>query len=47
MRVIDSYNINKNWVIVNCAKEQYLIVKEEINNSFFNDKEFNSNPILE
>ena len=46
MRVIDSYNINKNWVKVNCSKEQYLIVKEEINNSFFNDKEFNSNPIL-
>lgn len=45
MRVIDSYNINKNWVKVNCSKEQYLIVKEEINNSFFNDKEFNSNPI--
>jgi len=45
MRIIDSYNINENWIKVNCSKKQYLIVKEEINNSFLNDKEFNPNPI--
>jgi len=41
MRIIDFHNINQNWIKVNCSKKQYLIVKKEINNSFFITEEFN------
>ncbi len=42
MRVIDYHKLDPNWIKVNCSKAQYLIIKEEINNSFFKDKEYNS-----
>jgi uncharacterized protein (TIGR02117 family) len=42
MRVINYQRIKPNWIKVNCSKEQYLIVKEEINRSFFKDKEQNA-----